>query len=344
MTGLPVDGETNWGDVLNNYITNTVYAAALTAQTTINNHAGNIPADPHGDRAYAQGLIGPLTSGVNSPNGLVQLNGSGKIPIGLLPAGLISNIYDVVLDGGAVGNGTTDDSAVCQQVLNAAAAAGGGVVSFPAGYNFALANYLYVGSNTTVYIGGTVSRTQGATTPSYLFTNCQFGTSNAPGTNNLLFCGGGVLDTYGSGHLTSACEAIFLMSPLQCRVRDISFNAGANAPAIELDAGYNCVIDSCFFNVAYGSSGSIPAIRINSSQTATSPTGLASQYYTNKSCVGISISNCGDSEPEWAYCAATDIYAGGVQSQYIAFAGCTFGAAANPSHWNNYEISSQANV
>src|SRR5580698_3257940 len=102
---LPSDGQLDWGDPLNQFLND------LSANVTA--HEANSPSDPHGDRAFAQGLIAPLTSGVNLPNGLVRLNSSGQVPPGLIQGqqgagGSFTNVYDVFATFGAIPNNGAD--------------------------------------------------------------------------------------------------------------------------------------------------------------------------------------------------------------------------------------------
>src|SRR6185437_12792021 len=72
IMALPSTGDSNWGVPLNSFITNVVLAEANAAAASIATHVA--AGDPHGDRAYAQQLLSPLTSGVNGPNGFLQLS------------------------------------------------------------------------------------------------------------------------------------------------------------------------------------------------------------------------------------------------------------------------------
>lgn len=109
---LPVDGQTAWGDLLNAAL-NQSDNDALQAQTNLSNHAANSPADPHGDRSYAQSLVNPITSGVNQANGYLKLNSSGKVPLNLMTGSGASPLYTAIFD--AVANygmvaGSSDSS------------------------------------------------------------------------------------------------------------------------------------------------------------------------------------------------------------------------------------------
>jgi hypothetical protein len=84
---LPTNGQPNWGTELNTAVQQSENDAQ-TAITSINNHTNNSPADPHGDRAFAQALINPLIFGANQANGFVQLDATSHIPQTLIPLSL----------------------------------------------------------------------------------------------------------------------------------------------------------------------------------------------------------------------------------------------------------------
>src|SRR5258708_7613575 len=116
MPTLPVDGATGWGDTLNNYL-NALTTEAIQTQSNLNSHAANTPADPHGDRSFAQNLVNPIINGVNLPNGFVQLNASGLIPSSLITGGgssitggMYSGVFDAVATYGAIANNGADQS------------------------------------------------------------------------------------------------------------------------------------------------------------------------------------------------------------------------------------------
>jgi hypothetical protein len=84
VTTPPTTGTTNWGGPLDTYL------AALQAEADNNgvnfaDHISAAPAgtpltDPHGDRAYALGLMAPIQQLVNQPSGFVQLGPGGRLP------------------------------------------------------------------------------------------------------------------------------------------------------------------------------------------------------------------------------------------------------------------------
>lgn len=292
---LPVDGQLNWGDPLNAAVTQ-VDTDALNAQSTINNHAANMPSDPHGDRAFAQTLFAPITSGTNQPNGYVKLDGTGHIPANLISGtsagGMYTGIFDAV---GLFGMSTAaaDCSANLQNALNAANSAGGGIVYVgPGTYN--LANYVVIGNNTWLLLseGTILQRVQGATNPPYIISNVQFGTSNTPSTSFKI--SGGKLDAVGVQGLSSACTPVFAIQATKIEIRDIWINNVFNNPGIELNGCSVARVDFVHF-AGTGSNSTqptLPAIRINSSESGTTAAGLANSLYNGSICQTIKITDC----------------------------------------------------
>lgn len=191
MAHLPSTGDSNWGTPLNQYIINVVLAQANTATAAITSHQGG--ADPHGDRAYALGLVAPLTSGVNGPNGFLQLTSIGKIPNGVLPAGGgRTSAFDVVKDYSAPTNGTSA-SAQIQSALNDAGTSGGGEVWVGDG-NYGIDTLLFVPSNVWLHLspGATMTRIVNGGSglaPTYMVTNFN-GSVSSSGSSNILIEGG----------------------------------------------------------------------------------------------------------------------------------------------------------
>jgi len=294
MPTLPVDGQTGWGDTLNAYL-NALDSEANTTQTNLSNHAGNTPADPHGDRAYAQSLVNPIINGVNQANGFVQLNSSGLIPSNLISGsgsgggssitgGMYTGVFDAVATYGAVTNNGADQSSAIQSALNAASSAGGGIVWLGPG-TYSLSNYIVMPSNTWLMMskGAVLSRIPGSPNPKYLITNVQFGTSNTPATN--IKISGGRLDAVGANSMSSQCTPLFLIQSNQNVIEDIYFNNVFNNPAVEINGCVDTKISSCYFDGTgsnnFFSQPSVPAVRINSSVTSTTPTGLGNFVYNN---------------------------------------------------------------
>lgn len=292
---LPVSGQLNWDAPLNTAI-NQVDTDATTAQSNITNHAANVPADPHGDRAFASALFAPITSGTNLPNGYVKLDGTGHIPAFLISGtsagGLYTNVYDAVGLYGMV-QGNTDTSTQLQNALTAANNAGGGIVYVGPG-TYSLANYVVIGNNTWLLLseGTILQRIQGATNPPYMISNVLFGTSNTPATSFKI--SGGKLDAVGVQNLASACTPIFAIQANKIEIRDVWINNVFNNPAIELNG---CTVARVDF-VHFAGTGSTttqptaPAIRINCSETGTTPPGLATGIYNGAICQTVKITDC----------------------------------------------------
>jgi hypothetical protein len=348
---LPSDGQTDWGDELNTAILQ-VDADATSASTAVANHSSNIPADPHGDRAYAQSLVNPITSGVNRANGFVQLNSSGTIPAGLISGsggagGSFTNIYDAISAYGATPNTGSDQSPAIQSALNACASAGGGEVWVGAG-TFSLANYLVVGANTWLHLseGTIMQRIVGSSTPAYLVTNCQFGTNNIPGAANIMISGG-TWDAVGSG-ITSACTPVFMIQVTKLVLRDMIVNVPFNNPCTEINGCFNVKLDNMMYE-GIGSNvttASVPCVRINSSSTSTTPSGLASGVYNNTVCNNVNMTNCGAilgnsyAEGSNGSLIASDKYHSGATHNNISVIGSYAnyymytGTSVETSHWN----------
>lgn len=348
MATLPTDGQSNWGDPLNAVI-NSQGVSISSNTTSIANHAANSPADPHGDRAYASGLVSPITTGVNGPNGYVKTNGSGFIPAALIngsaaTGGLYSTVFDAVTMYGAVAGNGLDQSVAIQNALNACSAVGGGIVFLGQG-TFSLSNYLIMPSNVWLMMTPqtVLQRISGSSNPAYMITNVIFSTG-AVGSNVKIT--GGYIDSYGSAHLTSACTNIFLWQASNAWVEDVRTNTPSGAgPAIEVNGCSNVWITNCLFSGTSGSGVTVPAIRINSSSTSTSPSGLPGGSYNNKTAAGVYITNCaasGSSGTFGSLVGSDKVYASAATHNYITISGSSTQYAMtngsvypNTASWNN---------
>lgn len=312
---LPVSGQTNWDIPLNQALT-TTDTDATNALSNIANHTSNVPSDPHGDRAFAQSLVSPITSGTNLPNGYVKLDGTGHIPAALISGtsagGLYTKVYDAVGLYGMHADGS-DTSSNLQNALNAAAGSNGGLVYVAPG-TYSLADYVVIGSNTWLLLaeGAVLQRIVGATNPPYIISNVRFGTTNTPATNFKI--SGGKLDAIGTQNLASACTPIFMIQATKVEVRDTWINNVFNNPAIELNGSSIVRVDFCHFTGAGSnfSAPTVPCIRINSSETTSTPTGLLNSLYNGSACFTIKITDCemvsnGGTNGPWASFAASDI-------------------------------------
>lgn len=326
---LPVTGQQNWGVPLNDFINNAVLAVANQALTSINTHTS--AADPHGDRAYAAGLVQPLTTGVNQANGFVKLDTFGKIATGMLPNGSgLSNYYDVKSNYGALGNGSSDDSAKLQAALNDCAAAGGGEVWVADG-TYALGSQLVIGAGTWLHLspGATIKRIipVAGSAPSVMISNVSFASGSAvPAAGNILISGG-KWDAVGSG-LTSSCTPILLVRAAFATITQTFFNGVAANPLIELNGSQYITVRDCVFGGAAltSSGGIVPAVRLNSTSTSTTPAGMAPSVYNNATCANILVEACTQvatgAQPSTNRLLAADLYAG-VSHNIVTVTACS---------------------
>lgn len=294
MTVLPSDGQQNWGDPLNAYIL-ALQTLETNTQASLSNHASNTPADPHGDRAYAQSLVSPITSGTNQANGYVKLNSQGLLPLSFYGpnGGMFNKVWDVVEDFGATPSTSVDSSTAIQNALNTANANGGGIVWVPDS-TFSLANYLIMPANVWLLMspGTILQRIQGSTIPPYLISNIQFTSGTSPSSR--WFITGGKLDAVGSQNLSQACIPLYIFQSNNSVVRDLAVNNVFNNPAITVNGSIATVIDSCVFS-GTGSSGSSPSaatIDVEKSSSLATPSGLSGGLYNNQLTDGLVVSNC----------------------------------------------------
>lgn len=338
---LPVDGSLDWGDTLNAYL-NTLQSEADQTRTTLSSHSANNPADPHGDRTYAQSLVNPIVNGVNLPNGFVQLNSSGTIPANLITGGssggggsvaggMFNGVFDAGATYGAIANNGSDQSSAIQAACNAATSAGGGIVWVGPGV-FSLKNYIFLGSGTHLMMSEqtTLQRIPGGTNGRYLVTNIQFGTSNTPSVNTKIT--GGTLDAVGSSSLTSTCTPIFIVQGYRTKIENVQVNNVFGNPAIEINGCNNTWINECVFTGTgsiFTTSGT-PAVRVNVSSSSTTPSGLNGSVYNNTVTNDMRLTFSHMSAPTGGTIAGaygaligSDLVAGSHNSDHIIVVGCS---------------------
>jgi hypothetical protein len=360
MPSLPFDGQTAWGDILNTYLTS-LSAQATSTQTTLQNHAANSPTDPHGDRAYAQTLVSPFTTGLNTANGLVKLNGSGTIPPALITAssaigGMYSAVVDAVSMFGVTAGTNTDQSAALQSAMNYVAGLGGGIVYIGPG-TFSVANPVYIGSNTWVLMsrGTTIQRIPGSPNAPYIFTNIQLTSTSTPANNVKIT--GGKLDAVGSFTVSTSCTLIELFQGSSHVVDNVSFYAPfSNSHAIEFNGVAGGTVSNCAFGGVQSNSSppSNSAILINYSGSSNSPAGLNATLYNNQQCYVITVNDNnvtllsgGNSYGTYGCLVGSDVSnSSSISPTVVTITGNTFGVPAqngpvyvNSASWNNVTAS-----
>jgi hypothetical protein len=326
---LPTTGQQNWGVPLNQYITTAVLAVANQALTSVNTHTS--ASDPHGDRAYAAGLVGPITSGINLANGYVKLDGFGKISPTLMPAGSsLTNYFDAKANFGATGNGSTDDSSFLQAALDACTAAGGGEVWVADGV-YACGTQLVIGAGTWLHLspGATIKRIipSGGSAPAVMLSNVSFtaGPPATPAAGNLLISGG-KWDAVGSG-LVSSCTPILLVQASFATIIQAFFNGVAANPLVELNGcKYVTLRDDVFTGTTLTGTSVVPAVRLNSTSSSTTPTGMASGVYNNSVCSQIMVEACAlvatGAHPPVGKLVGSDLFQASFTHSNVAVTGC----------------------
>lgn len=190
---LPQNGQLNWGTPLNADISNDE-ANIANIQQSLSGHETNVPADPHGDRAYSSALVTPIVTGLNMPPtpvslGLVQLTANGKIPLNLVPTGAgLTTFIDAIPDFNVPVNGAPAAGAL-NQALSAANDQGGGIVWVGSGV-FGLEKPLMIYQNTWLMCspGAVFQRINTASPPVALLQN--FTQTISPAGGNIRISGG----------------------------------------------------------------------------------------------------------------------------------------------------------
>jgi hypothetical protein len=185
---LPIPGELDWGTQLNSEITADETTIAANG-ASLSNHESNIPADPHGDRAFATNLVTPITTGTNEPNGYVVLNAQGKLPLALVPVGAgLTNFVDAIPDLQLNTDGS-DVSVNLNTGIADLSTAGGGIMWVGSG-TFGLASPILMQPNVWLWCspGAVFNRITITTPPTCMITN--FNSLTPPSSGNMWVTGG----------------------------------------------------------------------------------------------------------------------------------------------------------
>src|SRR6185437_8002822 len=237
-------------------------------------------------------------SGVNGPNGFLQLSSTGKIPNGVLPAGGgRTSTFDVVKDyipGNIALNGATGVSSYIQRALNDCQTAGGGEVWVGDG-NYGIDAMLFVPSNCWLHLspGATMTRIVSVSTgqaPVYMLGNFS---GSGSGSGNILIEGGQwVFDSP-----TAAGSPMAFIGGSQVIVRATTIRTLIGSPAIIAAGMSGFDVQWVLFSTATpGGSRSTytsapPAIRIENATSSVLP-GLNAAIYSGSPCTMVAVGSC----------------------------------------------------
>jgi hypothetical protein len=291
--GLPIDGQLNWGDPLNAEIL--ADETQITANSTnVNNHIQNIPADPHGDRAYAANLVGGLISGINQPNGLVRLGPDGKIPLGEVPVGAgLTNWIDVIPDYGVPTNGVSDCAPSINAALFTTGVTNGGGILYIGNGTFNLGSPLIIYPNTWLLCspGAIFQRSAPITAPFSMIQN--FTSTILPAGSNVIIQGGQWKVNSRSEHGT-----MFTFANLgNVKIQDLTIfgNPDGHSPFGRLFGCTDVTIDNVQLVGAAptGSRGSqlFPCFQVDELNVTNCP-GLPNTGYAFQPCQDITVRHC----------------------------------------------------
>lgn len=338
---LPVNGSTNWGTPLNNYILDVVLAQANLAESTILAH--QVATDPHGDRAYALGLVTPITSHVNQPNGYVVLNQYGIIPIDLLPsAGGYTHVYDV---GSAVfgGNGVlgVDNTGPIQMALTACSSNGGGEVWIPNGL-WIISSTLIIGNNTWLNVspGATIVRginPQTGLRPPVMLSNFTPGTVASSITGNIRVTGG-IWDATNEHTQADPCVIMAFANAVGITIEDITLEVFPGNPCVR---HYGCSqithTNPIFITATPVGIPTVPACVLHCASAVELPFALNASMYTNNICAFVTMDKGVCQVPVGGYY----VNGGGSYCGFTGILGSLFAPYGSLSH-NNINVSNCA--
>jgi hypothetical protein len=256
-------------------------------------------------------------------------------------AGSITNIYDVVANYGATGNGSTDDSAALNAALAAANLAGGGQVWVPSG-TYAIGSTLVIGANTWLHLdqGAVIKRIANPSVPLYMLAN--FTPTTAPGAQNILVTGG----SWTVGATTQPCQMMAFIDATNVTIggTNMTHSPKDTSCAILFAGCSNCSADQVHHKGAAPAgarnSFTTSAVRLEAASANVIP-GLLSGVYTNQGCRFISLTNhnvdCDtDTDGSGPFCMFSYFcgthFNSGTGHSNIYIGNCKINACANATH------------
>ncbi|MFI2909464.1 right-handed parallel beta-helix repeat-containing protein [Streptomyces sp. PDY-4] len=255
-------------------------------------------ADPHGtleaSRLELEGQKG-------TPNGIANLDENAKLleeqlpDVARMPA-TVNWINVMAPTYGAKGDGVTDDRAAIQAALDAAYSAGSAVVVFPAGYTFAIADYLHILSGTTVIAYGATIKGIADRGLAKFYRNTDTGFTGYSGHSRIRILGG-VWDVNAfdgtEGTVTSVVDAFLLGHNDNVVFDGVTVRNVSGAHAIDIVGSRNVRVLNCQFegfkdNTPDASSSFREAIQID---FAIQDSGINGSF-DGTPCKNVTVQNC----------------------------------------------------
>jgi parallel beta-helix repeat protein len=175
-----------------------------------------------------------------------------------ITAGRLQYLLELALSGGtaisvtaygALGDGTTNDTAAIQAALDAAYARGGGIVVFPPGQTFAINTFLVVQDNVTISAYGATIKSIGNTGLLRNFVSSE--TFNGYAGHSHITVQGGTWDANASdgttGTVTAETDALNFIHCQDITIRDVTIKNVSSAHAIELNSTDGGRVLNCRF-------------------------------------------------------------------------------------------------
>jgi hypothetical protein len=229
------------------------------------------------------------------PGGIATLGADGRVLPSQLPSVLGGSLGFSITDYGALGDGSNDDAAAIQSVLNLVAdQAPGAKVIVPPG-TYLIGAELEIKSSVHLELapGATIRRTNNAT--QYMIKN--FNSSYAPtlyGGRGGIRISGGIWDAAGDT-LTGSVTAIIVAHAKGVRVDGVTVRNVRDWHAIEINSTQDAIVSGCtcegFNPVASGRTIS-EAVQIDLALNSGALPGIGSGAYDNTPCDDVLVTGC----------------------------------------------------